>query len=76
MTAASEVTHGDAMRKPLLCYRVADPAPGPDGASATDPTFGGIYRELVSTGSRSCVDGLRVGAQIVELHIDDIHARR
>ena len=74
--AASEATHGDAMRQLLLRYNIADPAPGPEGASATDATFGGMYRELVNAGSKSYVDALRTAANIEELDIHDLRDRR
>ena len=74
--AASEATHGDAVRQLLLRYDIADPAPGPEGASATDATFGGMYREFVTSGSKSYVDALHTAANIEELDIRDLRDRR
>lgn len=74
--AASEATHGEAVRQLLIRYAIADPAPGPEGASATDPTFGTMYRDLVKSGSTSYVDALRVAATVEELDIRDLRERR
>jgi hypothetical protein len=74
--AAAEATHGEAVRQLLVRYDIADPAPGPEGTSATDPTFGAMYRELVTAGSRSFVDALRIAANIEELDIHDLRDRR
>ncbi len=73
--AASEVTHGDAVLQLLRRYGIADPAPGPEGSSVTDPTFGAMYRELVTTGLKSYVDALRIGALIEERDLRDIRER-
>jgi hypothetical protein len=53
VVAATEATHGEAVRLLLARYDITDPAPGPEGASATDPTFGVMYREFITSGSRS-----------------------
>ena len=74
--AATEATHGEAVRQLLARYDIADPAPGPEGASATDPTFGAMYRDLITTGSRSYVDALRTAATVEELDIRDLRERR
>jgi hypothetical protein len=74
--AASEATHGDAVRQLLVRYHIADPAPGAEGTSATDPTFGRLYREFVTSGSKSYVDALRIGANIEEMDIRDLRERQ
>lgn len=73
--AAAESTHTDAVRLLIDRYGVADPTVGTSAGTYGNPTFGRLYEELVTTGSASYVDGLKVGARIEEIDIQDLKER-
>lgn len=73
--AAAESTHTEAVRLLIDRYGIADPALGASVGAYGNPTFTRLYQELVTTGSASYVDGLKVGARIEELDIQDLKAR-
>ncbi|MBU6288589.1 MAG: DUF2202 domain-containing protein [Chloroflexi bacterium] len=72
---AAEATHSEAVRLLIDRYGVADPASGTVVGNYGNPIFSRLYQELVTTGSASYVDGLKVGARIEELDIRDLEAR-
>ena len=73
--ASSEQAHMDSVLTLLEQYGVADPAAGNGPGVFNDPTFQTLYADLVSTGSQSQIEALRVGAAIEELDIVDLEAR-
>ena len=73
--AAAELTHTEAVRLLIDRYGVADPAPGAFVGIYGNASFSRLYQELVTTGSASYVDGLKVGARIEERDIQDLKAR-
>jgi len=74
--AASESTHTAAVKTLLDRYQLADPLTGlPQGTFKT-PAFQALYADLVAASSVSLVEALKVGAQIEELDISDIAARK
>lgn len=67
----SEQTHMDTMKKMLDKYRLPDPALPTVGAFS-DPGLQALYDSLITSGSRSLVEGLKVGATIEEVDMVDI----
>lgn len=70
--AQSEQTHMDAVKLLIEKYGLEDPAEGKDIGEFTNPKFQELYDQLVSEGSKSLVDALKVGAIIEELDIADL----
>lgn len=73
--AAAEATHTEAVRLLLSRYGIAEPTPRTTAGTYDNQVFVRLYQELVTTGSSSYVDGLKVGARIEELDIHDLKAR-
>ncbi len=71
--ASSEQQHMDQIKLLLDRYGLTDPALDP--GKFTDPTLQALYDQLVSQGSASLVDALKVGAAIEEIDILDLQAR-
>jgi hypothetical protein len=71
--AASEQMHMDEVKVLLDRYALADPALDP--GKFTDPTLQALYDQLVSQGSLSLADALKVGAAIEEIDILDLQTR-
>jgi len=69
--ARSETTHMAALKTLIDRYGLADPALSETGVF-TDPTLQQLYDQLVSEGSQSLADALRVGAAIEEIDILDL----
>jgi hypothetical protein len=73
--ANSEQTHMDAVERLIDRYGLTDPAAGNDAGEFTDQTLQSLYDDLVTMGSRSLADALRVGAAIEEIDILDLAER-
>lgn len=71
--AASEQQHMDQIKLLLDRYALADPALAP--GQFTDPTLQALYTQLVTLGSLSIGDALKVGAAIEEIDILDLQTR-
>jgi hypothetical protein len=73
--AGSEQTHMDSVLMLLDQYGIADPAAGNGLGEFSDPFFQSLYEELVTQGSVSPAEALKVGATIEELDIVDLEER-
>lgn len=69
--ASSEQQHMDTMKKMLDKYGLPDPALPTVGAFS-DPGLQSLYNTLLAAGSKSYIDGLKVGATIEEVDMVDI----
>jgi len=74
--ALSETTHTEAILALLTKYGVDDPAAGKPAGVFEDPQLQALYDTLVTAGSASLVEGLKVGALIEETDIRDIVQRQ
>ncbi len=70
--ARSEQTHMDAIKLLIEKYGLKDPVKGLGVGEFSNPKFKELYDRLVSEGSKSAVDALKVGAMIEELDIVDL----
>jgi len=70
--AQSEQTHMDAIKVLLDKYGLEDPAANDVIGQYSDQAFVDLYNALVSKGSASLVDALKVGATIEDLDIKDL----
>ncbi|MCB8990071.1 MAG: DUF2202 domain-containing protein [Ardenticatenaceae bacterium] len=73
--AASEQTHTDTILGLLELYNLPDPAVGNDIGVFTNTTLQNLYDQLISQGSQSLLEALRVGAAIEEIDIIDLENR-
>jgi hypothetical protein len=71
--ASSEQMHMDEIKLLLDRYNLTDPALAP--GSFTDPNLGALYDQLVTRGSVSLAEALKVGAAIEEIDILDLQTR-
>ena len=71
--STSEASHTEAVRQLLLRYSVTDPAANFGAGVYTNPDLQGLYTQLVTAGSVSLIEGLKVGAAIEELDMLDIN---
>ena len=71
--AASEQAHMDAIKQLLDHYSLADPALEP--GSFSNPNLQSLYDQLVTQGSISLTEALKVGAAIEEIDILDLEER-
>jgi hypothetical protein len=71
--ATSEQAHMDAVYGLLVRYGVTPPAS--TAGVYSDPTLQSLYSSLMSTGSQSLADALKVGATIEEVDIADLQSR-
>ena len=71
----AEQTHMDAIATLLDRYGIEDPAAGNGIGDFTDPELQALYDQLVTTGSQSMTDALRVGIAIEEIDILDLEER-
>jgi hypothetical protein len=72
--SSSEMSHMEAVKTLLDGYGVPDPASDELGVF-TNPDLQALYNELVSQGSQSLSEALRVGAAIEEIDILDLQER-
>ncbi len=70
----SERQHQSAVQGLLQTYRITDPSVGKKVGEFSDPEFTRLYQQLVTQGSGSTVDALKVGTLIEELDIADLNA--
>ncbi len=70
--AKSEQTHMDAVKLLIEKYGLKNPVEGLGVGKFSDPKFKELYKKLVSEGSKSELDALKVGAMIEELDIADL----
>jgi hypothetical protein len=70
----SEQTHTDAVKALIDRYGLVDPASSTTGVF-TNPDLQKLYNDLVSRGSQSLADALKVGATIEEVDILDLETR-
>ncbi len=73
--AQSEQTHTDSVLAVLQNHNLPDPATGNAVGVFVDPALQNLYDQLVSQGSQSLLEALRVGATIEEVDIIDLDAR-
>lgn len=72
--ASSEQMHTDSIKTLLDRYGIADPASAQVGVF-TNPTLQALYDDLITRGSVSAADALKVGGLIEEVDIQDLDAR-
>ncbi|MGB8300368.1 MAG: DUF2202 domain-containing protein [Azonexus sp.] len=72
----SETTHTEAVLALLVKYGIPDPAAGNPAGVFTDPALQSLYDTLMTMGSASQIDALKVGALIEETDIRDIEAQK
>ena len=71
--SASEQRHMDSVLNLLVKYRIADPvAAHPIGVFA-DEELQALYNQLIATGSTDVTSGVRVGALIEEVDLEDLN---
>lgn len=71
--STSESTHTEAVRQLLVRYNLTDPSANLGAGVFANTTLQGLYTQLVTAGSVSLIDGLKVGAAIEELDMLDIN---
>lgn len=72
--SASEATHTEAVRQLLLRYNVPDVAASLAAGVFNNTKLQDMYAQLVSNGSVSLIEALKVGATIEEIDMVDIQA--
>jgi hypothetical protein len=70
--ASSEQTHTDAVKALLDAYGILDPAAGEAIGEFVNADLQALYDELVTQGSQSLGEALKVGAAIEEIDILDL----
>jgi hypothetical protein len=73
--ANSEETHTAAIKTLLDRYGIADPVAGNGAGEFTNPDLQRLYDQLVTEGSQSLADALKVGVTIEEIDIRDLQTR-
>jgi len=73
--ASSEAAHTAAVENLLAQFGLADPAAGLPAGSFSDPSLQALYDQLLSRGSSSLEEALRVGALVEEVDIQDLAGR-
>ncbi len=73
--ATSEQNHIDSVLTTMQKYGLPDLASGNPQGVFVDPTLQNLHDEMISQGSQSLLDALRVGAAIEEVDIIDLDAR-
>ncbi len=71
----SETTHMDAVLTLLDRYGLEDPSAAKAASEFTNPDLQKLYDQLISQGSQSLSDALKVGAAIEEIDILDLEDR-
>lgn len=71
----SEQAHMNAVKRQLDKYGIPDPLTTDEIGVFPDPTFQGLYDQLIAQGSVSLYEGLQVGKAIEELDIADLEAQ-
>jgi len=70
--AQSEQTHTDAIKTLLDRYTIADPVSNDTVGIFTSPVMQKLYTDLITQGSVSLLDALKVGATVEDLDIKDL----
>lgn len=70
--ANSEVMHTSRVKELLDRYGLADPAAGKVVGEFTNPILQQLYDDLMTQGSQSSREALKVGVMIEEVDIDDL----
>jgi hypothetical protein len=70
--ASSEQMHTDAILKLLNRYKLPDPSAGKGIGEFTNPILQNLYYQMISMGSGSSLDALKVGSTIEEKDMKDI----
>jgi hypothetical protein len=70
--ASSEQTHTQAVLPLIIRYGLEDPAGSNEIGEFQSATLQDLYNQLISQGSQSLVDALKVGAAIEEIDILDL----
>jgi hypothetical protein len=70
--AGSEQAHMDSVKTLLDTYGLSDPAANTPAGVFVDPELQTLYDQLISQGSQSLADALKVGAAIEEIDILDL----
>ena len=70
--ASSEETHMTRIKDLLDRYGLPDPAAGNPAGVFTDPDLQQLYNDLMSQGSQSSTEALKVGVTIEEVDIQDL----
>ena len=70
----SERQHQSAVQNLLKIYGLPDPTVGKKAGEFSNPEFTRLYQQLVTQGSGSTVNALKVGTLIEELDIADLNA--
>ena len=73
--AASELSHVESIKVLLEKYGVSDPAAYSEAGIFIDPTLQDLYNQLITRGSQSLAEALKVGAAVEEIDILDLQAR-
>ncbi len=69
--AVAEQNHSDAMLRLLTLYRLPDPAAGNLAGEFSSDELQSLYDVLLAAGSRDVASGVKVGALIEEVDIED-----
>lgn len=72
--ATSEARHKDSVLGLLNQFGLADPAAGMAAGKFTSSALQTLYDQLLASGSKSEIDGLRVGVTVEVTDIDDLDA--
>lgn len=70
--ANSEARHKDSVLNLLNQFGLADPAAGMAAGKFTSSALQALYDQLLASGSKSEIDGLRVGVTVEVTDIDDL----
>lgn len=70
--AESELTHTNSVKTLLDTYGIADPAVNTAAGKFADPALQALYDQLITKGSASLAEALKVGAAIEEIDILDL----
>lgn len=68
----SETTHTNEVKALLASYQVSDPAAVLPAGQFSNPELQRLYTQLISRGSQSLVEAIKVGAAIEEIDIRDL----
>lgn len=68
----SELTHTNSVKVLLDTYGIADPAVNTAAGKFADPALQALYDQLITKGSASLAEALKVGAAIEEIDIRDL----
>ena len=73
--AGSELTHTNAIKSLLDRYGIVDPAAQTATGVFRDPGLQNLYNHLLTQGSQSLAEAIKVGAAVEEMDIFDLQSR-